>query len=342
MSDIVGPYMQAQEDERCNANPFPSMSALTGALGIILDDHLKWACEIGLAARTTCSGKLKWQSNTVVDLLAFSRGDCSLFKVSPPSREWYPNNNNGPDNHYPNQDTSSSSSSSYLLHRAVPTGQVITHCTIPGIVALTFDDGPYIYTSQLLDTLASYSPPIRATFFVNGANWVSGIDDESTPYPSILRRMLSEGHQIASHTWSHLDLTTATTAQRVEQVTKLEDVLQRVVGIKPRYIRPPYATCENGCLEDLEGMGLHVVNFDVDTKDYENDSQAGIQVSVDKFNNELGSNPQTDSAIVLSHDVHRWTVERLVGEMVATLRARGFGTGTVGECLGDPQSGWYA
>ncbi|KAK3494123.1 uncharacterized protein B0T23DRAFT_102193 [Neurospora hispaniola] len=260
----------------------------------------------------------------------------------PPSRELYPNNNNGPDNHYPNQDTSSSSSSSYLLHRAVPTGQVITHCTTPGIVALTFDDGPYIYTSQLLDTLASYSPPIRATFFVNGANWVSGIDDESTPYPSILRRMLSEGHQIASHTWSHLDLTTATTAQRVEQVTKLEDVLQRVVGIKPRYIRPPYATCENGCLEDLEGMGLHVVNFDVDTKDYENDSQAGIQVSVDKFNNELGSNPQTDSAIVLSHDVHRWTVERLVGEMVATLRARGFGTGTVGECLGDPQSGWYA
>lgn len=210
------------------------------------------------------------------------------------------------------------------------------------MVALTFDDGPYIYTSQLLDTLASFSPPVHATFFVNGANWVSGIDDESTPYPNILRRMLSEGHQIASHTWSHTDLSSATTAVRVEQVTRLEDLLLRVVGVRPRYIRPPYAACENGCLEDLEGMGLHVVNFDLDTKDYENDSEGAIQVSVNKFNNELGWNTATDSAIVLAHDVHRWTVERLVEEMVGTIRNRGFSTGTVGECLGDPESGWYA
>lgn len=263
-----------------------------------------------------------------------------------PTRDLYPNNygpnNNYPNDYYPNQDTSSSSGSSPYLRRAVPTGLIINHCTTPGIVALTFDDGPYIYTTQLLDKLASFSPPIHATFFVNGANWVSAIDDESTPYPGILRRMLSEGHQIASHTWSHLDLTTASTAQRVEQVTKLEDVLLRVVRVKPKYIRPPYATCENGCLEDLEGMGYHVVNFDLDTKDYENDSESGIQVSVNKFNSELGSNPATDSAIVLSHDVHRWTVERLVDEMVGTVRARGFRTGTVGECLGDPESGWYA
>ncbi|KAK3952239.1 hypothetical protein QBC32DRAFT_146261 [Pseudoneurospora amorphoporcata] len=292
------------------------------------------------------------------------------------------NNNYGPDyyypnDNYPNQDTSSSSSvpyqdssssssyqndGSYLpptnttssasspgsdpsplyLPRAVPTGLIINSCTVPGIVALTFDDGPYIYTSALLDTLASFSPPVHATFFINGANWVSGIDDESTPYPSLLRRMLSSGHQIASHTWSHLDLTSASTAQRVEQVTLLEDTLQRVVGVRPRYIRPPYATCENGCLEDLEGMGYHVVNFDLDTKDYANDSPQGIQTSVDKFNGELGRDVSTDSAIVLSHDVHQWTVERLAEEMVKTVRERGFRTGTVGECLGDPQSGWYA
>ena len=89
-------------------------------------------------------------------------------------------------------------------------------------------------------------------------------------------------------------------------------------------------------------MGYHVVNFDLDTKDYENDSEEKIQGSVDKFNSELGWNTQTDSAIVLSHDVHFWTVERLVQEMVATVRQRGFRTGTVGECLGDEGGGWYA
>lgn len=35
----------------------------------------------------------------------------------------------------------------------VPYGQAIFHCTQPGTVALTFDDGPWKYTEELLDVL---------------------------------------------------------------------------------------------------------------------------------------------------------------------------------------------
>lgn len=181
-----------------------------------------------------------------------------------------------------------------------------------------------------------------ATFFINGANWAKGIDDESGPYPAILRRIVSEGHQLGSHTWSHADLSGLSTAQRFDEVSRLENLLQRVVGLKPRYIRPPYASCANGCLEDLEGMGYHVVNFDLDTKDYVNDSEGQIQVSVEKFRNELGSDSKAHSAIVLAHDVHFWTVETLTKDMVETARLRGFRLVTVGECLGDVGGGWYA
>lgn len=38
----------------------------------------------------------------------------------------------------------------------------------PGDVALTFDDGPFIYTSHILDLLAQYNA--SATFFVTGIN----------------------------------------------------------------------------------------------------------------------------------------------------------------------------
>ncbi|KAJ5518540.1 Glycoside hydrolase/deacetylase beta/alpha-barrel [Penicillium expansum] len=38
----------------------------------------------------------------------------------------------------------------------LPVGAIITHCTTPGTIALTFDDGPYIYTPQILDTLAEH------------------------------------------------------------------------------------------------------------------------------------------------------------------------------------------
>jgi peptidoglycan/xylan/chitin deacetylase (PgdA/CDA1 family) len=79
------------------------------------------------------------------------------------------------------------------LVRRVPTGQVITHCTVPNTIALTFDDGPSQYTPQLLDTLSRYGA--RATFFVLG--------DAAANNPAVLQRMRNEGHQIASHTYVH-------------------------------------------------------------------------------------------------------------------------------------------
>lgn len=81
---------------------------------------------------------------------------------------------------------------------SVPIGAVINQCTVPGTIALTFDDGPYIYTPTVLDTLASYGAV--ATFFLNGVNEVglgSGIEN----FPEFAQRALAEGHQLGSHTY---------------------------------------------------------------------------------------------------------------------------------------------
>jgi peptidoglycan/xylan/chitin deacetylase (PgdA/CDA1 family) len=47
---------------------------------------------------------------------------------------------------------------------SIPYGADIYSCATPGTVALTFDDGPWIYTSELLDLLNQYNA--KATFFV--------------------------------------------------------------------------------------------------------------------------------------------------------------------------------
>jgi hypothetical protein len=47
---------------------------------------------------------------------------------------------------------------------SVPYGSVIYSCIYPGDIAITFDDGPYIYTPDLLDLLARYNT--KATFFI--------------------------------------------------------------------------------------------------------------------------------------------------------------------------------
>ncbi len=43
---------------------------------------------------------------------------------------------------------------------------VHTRCRSPGMIALTFDDGHYLYTQALLNTLRDRG--VRASFFLNG------------------------------------------------------------------------------------------------------------------------------------------------------------------------------
>lgn len=56
------------------------------------------------------------------------------------------------------------------LDKRATKAQVISTCTVPGTIALTFDDGPYEYTWALAETLKKAG--ITATFFMNGHNWV--------------------------------------------------------------------------------------------------------------------------------------------------------------------------
>lgn len=143
---------------------------------------------------------------------------------------------------------------------STPYGVSIKDCGIPGKVALTFDDGPYIYTSALLDILKSKG--VKATFFLVGNNGGKGqINDPKTGYPALIQRMFNEGHQIGSHTWSHADLSTLNRQQRYDQVVKNEIALTDILGFFPTYLRPPYESCNADCLNDLRDLGYHVVSL---------------------------------------------------------------------------------
>lgn len=69
---------------------------------------------------------------------------------------------------------------------SVPYGSEIRSCYQKGVIALTFDDGPTAWTSDLLDLLARYNA--KATFFINGNN--NGVDQIyqcSTGYPALIK-----------------------------------------------------------------------------------------------------------------------------------------------------------
>lgn len=213
---------------------------------------------------------------------------------------------------------------------AVPVGVVIDRCTIPGTIALTFDDGPYQYTADLLDLFSRSGA--RGTFFVNGQNYGNIYE-----YSGVLQRMHNEGHQIGSHTWSHPYLTSLDYNGIVSQMTQLEDALKEITGIAPKYMRAPYFAVNDIVLGAMADLGYHIISTSIDTKDYKNNDPALIGNSVDKFVAGLNAG----GSIVLSHDVHEQTVYTLAQAMLDEIKARGLTAVTVGECLGEPSGSWY-
>lgn len=224
----------------------------------------------------------------------------------------------------------------------MPYGKEIRACNVPGTVALTFDDGPTRYTGDLLDLLDQYGA--KATFFITGNNNGKGqIDDFKLPWASLIERMRQSGHQIASHTWSHEDLSKVTPEQRRDQLVKNEGAIRNILGGFPTYMRPPYSSCrpESGCPDELGRLGYHVIMYDIDTDDYKNDSPNLIQHSKDIFDQALASaNPYTKSWLVIAHDAHQQTVHNLTEHMLKSMAHAGYRAVTVGDCLRDPRENW--
>ncbi|KAK3692551.1 hypothetical protein B0T22DRAFT_17007 [Podospora appendiculata] len=220
-------------------------------------------------------------------------------------------------------------------------GAGIYDCVVEGDIALTFDDGPYLYTNDLLDKLKSYGA--KATFFMTGNNLGKGmINDPASIYPAIIRRMHAEGHQIASHTWSHQNASQLTNTQFTNQMVWNEIAINSILGFFPTYMRPPYSICEKNCQNILSTLGYHAIYFDLDTAGYLNDSPSKIQASKNIWDQAIkNSDSSTDSFLQIEHDIHQQTVYNLTDYILTSLLSNGYKSVTVGECLGDPAANWY-
>ena len=109
---------------------------------------------------------------------------------------------------------------------------------LPGagnLLALTVDDG------GSSETVAGYvrwveETSMRVTFFVTGS-FASWSENAAAMAPLIADGRL----QIANHTWSHVDLTTASDQQVIDELAKNEDFIVSTFGVSAKpYYRPPF------------------------------------------------------------------------------------------------------
>lgn len=218
-------------------------------------------------------------------------------------------------------------------------------CVVPGTVALTFDDGPvFNYTDHVMDILQSYNA--KATFFISGNNMNKGAIDTDAGHVASIKRMASKGHHIASHTWTHLDLSKITESERRAQMIKNEMALRNILGYFPTYMRPPYSSCTvaSGCAQTMADLGYHIIYFDVDTDDYNQVTPEKIQNSKNWFRGNITANGATSASnrwLSIAHDIHPQTAYNLTEYMLSTLTSLGYRAVTLGECLGDDAANWY-
>ncbi|KAI9247033.1 hypothetical protein BY458DRAFT_527497 [Sporodiniella umbellata] len=226
--------------------------------------------------------------------------------------------------------------------------QVYTTCSVPGTMALTFDDGPYEYTWALAKSL--HDQGITATFFMNGNNWVD-VNSQSvqTPagkktYKQVIKHVYDQGHQIASHTYSHKELGGVSTSVVQSEMKKLETIFRAVIGKNPLYMRPPAGSYDDTTLAALGKMGYKVILWDIDSNDWRYKDSASLSREMKNYKDviEKDNKKKPHGHIALQHDVHHKTVDKLVPWVISYIKSKkNYKFVSVAECLGNTKGSAY-
>jgi len=201
-----------------------------------------------------------------------------------------------------------------------------------GSVVLTFDDGPDAeFTPEILDILQDTNTP--AAFFVLGTNVVRN--------PEILKKIVSDGHEIGSHTFSHPKMVTLNSTRATAEINSVQLLVRGLTGKEMRLYREPYMRSggpitagEVSSLLPLEQAGYLIAGMDIVPRDWT--SLSAVQLA-STIISEVEAN---SGGIVLLHDGggdQEATVAALP-TLIHTLRSKGYTFTSLFDYLGVPQS----
>lgn len=180
---------------------------------------------------------------------------------------------------------------------------IIRRMNIGPYVALTFDDGPSSeYTPKILDILKEYN--VKATFFVVGKH--------VKKYPEVAKRILAEGHDIGNHTYTHKDLVPAIKDTVIKEITKTEETITKVLGIKTNLFRPPRGIYNQSSRKILVDKGYKIILWNVSSCDWLRGSPNMIINRIKRYTK--------NGSIILFHDSGS-LVKREGGQRVNTVRS---------------------
>ena len=170
--------------------------------------------------------------------------------------------------------------------------------TVPVVhkVYLTFDDGPSVYTEEILDILDRYD--VKATFFVVGK--------ESDSAQELMVEIVERGHSLGMHSYSHKYSELYSSVEGfAEDFVKQRSYLEEVTGVTSNIYRFPGGSSNTVSRIDMQEFADYLESWDVQFYDWNVASGDGGSrlLSVDELvENSLEGIQDRETTIILMHD----------------------------------------
>ena len=180
-------------------------------------------------------------------------------------------------------------------------------------LALSFDDGPSVYTPQILDVLERGDA--HATFFVTG--------DLLHGRARVLTRMLADGDEIGNGTASEVSLAGRPSATIARSIGATAAAIARAVPVRPCLVRPPYGEGVTRVARIAARAGERTALWSADPRDFATTSPAVIASRVLAL--------ARPGAIIVLHDggSDRWATVQALPGILAVLAERGYQVTTI-------------
>jgi len=181
---------------------------------------------------------------------------------------------------------------------------------VEGKVFLTFDDGPHPEnTEKILDILKASNA--KATFFMVGP--------EIEKYPAIARRVVQEGHEVASHGWHHERMSQLDFPGIRDEIGRTDQIIEKTCGAPAQNFRPPYGRLTVALLWQAFLKKKTIVLWSLDSDD---DRTRSPQVILD------GCGRAVQGDVILFHDDNLAIIEALP-EAIREMRQKGLAFGLI-------------
>ncbi len=182
-------------------------------------------------------------------------------------------------------------------------------------IAVTFDAAwSDKDTEELIEILEKHNA--KATFFCVG--------DYVRKYPDAVKEFHKNGHEIGNHSDTH-KLYSESSAEIVKkELINCNNEIKKAIGVPPALCRAPSGDYDNKSIEIAESMGMKMIQWDVDSRDWK-------KLSVDEMYENIIKSTENGSIILFHNGIENTPMALDV--VLTDLSQKGYKFVTVSELI---------